>query len=254
MLVSCTTLCMGRHNLAKVFEAFRELDLNRFELVIHDGSHHVSPEEVIQDPLKVAARLKSAHGLTPGAIFYREKRPDFTREKNELKSMAKLARLAQIPLITVLSRNCLTSFMEEVTRLRELVAIAGSEGIQLAVASHQGTWAGTLANLKELCEKVPGLQITLDPSHLGEVDFTGKEFEPLIKKVAHTHLRDSVKGGQPVQVKIGQGALEYAKLIQVLEKSGYSRLLSIDIHELPDSGFPTLPEVRKLKYLLESSI
>lgn len=254
MLVSCTTLCMGRHTLTKVFEAFLELDLNRYELVVHDGSRHVTPEEVVQDPLKVAARLKSAHGLTPGAIFFRESRENLAREKMELKAMAKLARLAHIPLVTILPASIQEPFPKEVERLKELVALAGTEGIQLAVTTQQGSWAGTCASARDLCEKVPGLQITLDPSHLGDVDFAGKDFEPLIKRIVHTHLRDSTKGPLPVQVKIGQGTMEFAKLIQVLEKKGYSRLLSIDIHEIADSGFAVMPEVRKLKYLLESSI
>lgn len=52
---------------------------------------------------------------------------------------------------------------------------------------------------------------------------------------------------------MGRGIIEHARLIKILEKQGYDRLLSIDLHEIPDFAYPVLPEVRKLKYLLESS-
>ncbi len=254
MFVSCTTLCMGRQSLAKVFEKFLELDFNRYELAVFEGSLHVKPSEVLEDPAQVAARMKSAHGLNCGALYYMQKTADLEKEKTNIKAMARLARISQVPLVTILGNPKSLGRDKEVNRLREFVYFGAAEGVQVSLATHVDTWADTPSNAVKLCEDVPGLSLTLDPSHLCEFDLVSKEMEGMLAKVVHTHLRDSAKGIHPLQVKVGRGIIEHAKLIHVLEKQGYNRLLSIDLHEIPDSGFPVIPEVRKLKYLLESSI
>lgn len=254
MLVSCTTLCMGRHSLTSVFEIFLEMDFSRYELAVFEGSLHIRPSEIVEDPAKVAARMKAAHGLTCGALFYREKPSDSKIEKTNIKAMARLARISQVPFVTVMGNSKSFDRDREVERLRGLVSLGTAEGVQISLATHVDTWADTPVNAMELCSDVPGLVLTLDPSHLYEFDLTSKETEKMLSKVVHTHLRDSAKGAHPVQVRVGRGIIEHAKLIHILEKQGYNRLLSIDLHEVPDSGFPVLPEVRKMKYLLESSI
>lgn len=254
MMVSCTTLCMGRHSLAKVFEAFLEMDFSRYELAVYEGSLHVSPGEIIEDPNKVAAKLKSVHGLSCGAFYFCEIPADPVVEIARVKGLSKLARLMQVPVVTVLGSPKTGGRNHELGRLRELVSAGASEGVQIALATHVGTWADAPDAAAAMCEDVLGLFLTLDPSHLSEYDFSTKDSLRMLSKVVHTHMRDSTKGSLPIQVRVGRGFVEHAKLITILEKQGYNRLLSIDIHEVPDSGFPVLPEVRKLKYLLESSI
>jgi hypothetical protein len=39
-----------------------------------------------------------------------------------------------------------------------------------------------------------------------------------------------------------------------LARQHYDRLLTVDIHDVPDSPIAMQPEVRKLKYLLESLV
>lgn len=253
MLVSCTSLCMGRHSLAKVFEALLEMEFTRYELAVFQGSSHIRPSEVLEDPAKVASRMKAAHGLTCGAIYYCEKPSDPQKEKAYIRGLACLARLTHVPVVTVLGNSKETDWDQEVERLGDLVSLGASEGVQICLATHGGTWADKPADAIKLCAEVRGLALTLDPSHLCEFDLASKEMEEMLSKVVHTHLRDSTKGPRPVQVKVGSGVIEHAKLINILEKQGYNRLLSIDLHEIPDCGFPVLPEVRKLKYLLESS-
>lgn len=254
MMVSCTTLCMGRHSLAKLFETLLEMDFHRYELAVYEGSLHVTPEEIIEDPGKVASKLRSVHGLACGAFYYCEKPQDPVVEKTRVRGLCKLARLMQVPVVTVLGSPRTSGRNQEVGRLRELVSTGASEGVQIALATHVGTWADSPDSAAGICEDVPGLFLTLDPSHFPEYDLAAKDARRMLSKVVHTHMRDSTKGSLPIQVKVGRGTVEHAKLIGILEKQGYNRLLSIDMHEIPDHGFPVLPEVRKLKYLLESSV
>ena len=53
---------------------------------------------------------------------------------------------------------------------------------------------------------------------------------------------------------VGQGEVEYGRIISHLDRYHYDRALTVDIRDLPDSPFPVEPEVRKLKYLLESLV
>ena len=55
-------------------------------------------------------------------------------------------------------------------------------------------------------------------------------------------------------VRIGQGEIEYGRIISLLERYRYDRVLTVDIRDIPDADFAMEPEVRKLKYLLESQV
>jgi hypothetical protein len=49
---------------------------------------------------------------------------------------------------------------------------------------------------------------------------------------------------------VGQGEVEYGKLIAQLRKAKYNRALSVDIQEMPDVDH--MGEMRKMRLLLES--
>jgi sugar phosphate isomerase/epimerase len=69
-----------------------------------------------------------------------------------------------------------------------------------------------------------------------------------MKYVQHVHLRDSTKDN--LHVRVGQGEIDYGKLIQQLAKVGYDRALSV--HMPPLEGFDHRGEMRKMRLLLDS--
>jgi sugar phosphate isomerase/epimerase len=105
-----------------------------------------------------------------------------------------------------------------------------------------------------LCERVPGLGLTFDPSHYLAGPHQAKSFEQVYPYVRHVHLRDTGRGPNQFQVRVGQGEVEYGRIVSQLSRNGYERALTVDIRDIPDSPFPMEPEVRKLKYLLESLV
>ena len=48
--------------------------------------------------------------------------------------------------------------------------------------------------------------------------------------------------------------MEYGRIVSHLARCDYDRLLTVDIRDVPDAPFAMRPEVRKLKYLLESLV
>jgi sugar phosphate isomerase/epimerase len=72
--------------------------------------------------------------------------------------------------------------------------------------------------------------------------------------VRHVHLRDTGRAPGQLQVRVGQGEVEYSRIVSQLGRYRYDRALTVDIRDTPDPPFAMEPEVRKLKYLLESMV
>jgi sugar phosphate isomerase/epimerase len=99
-----------------------------------------------------------------------------------------------------------------------------------------------------LCDNVKGLGLTLDPSHYICGPHAGRSIDKLMKYVFHVQLRDSKK--DQMQVRVGQGEIEYGRLVQLLQKVHYTRALTVHITEMADVDHQV--EMRKMRLLLES--
>ena len=126
------------------------------------------------------------------------------------------------------------------------------EDIHMTVETRLGTITQDVAGAVELCQRVAGLGLTLDPSHYLCGPHPDASIEPLFPFVRHVRMRDSNRGPGGFQVRVGQGELEYSRVIASLERCHYDRALTVDIRDSADSPFPVDVEVRKLKFLLES--
>jgi len=69
-----------------------------------------------------------------------------------------------------------------------------------------------------------------------------------MKYVYHVHLRDTNK--KAFQVRVGQGDIEYGRIIGQLQKLKYNRALTVNIAE--QEGVDHVGELRKLRLLLGS--
>jgi sugar phosphate isomerase/epimerase len=120
--------------------------------------------------------------------------------------------------------------------------------------TEMGTVTEEPAAALELCKRVPGLGLTLDPSHYIAGQKEARDFDMLYPYIRHVRLRDTGRGPNQFQVRVGQGEVEYGRIVSQLARHRYGRLLTVDIRDVPDSPFAMEPEVRKLKYLLESLV
>jgi hypothetical protein len=66
--------------------------------------------------------------------------------------------------------------------------------------------------------------------------------------VCHIRLRDTTP--TQFQVRIGQGVLEFGRLVIQLSKVDYYRSLCVDLAPIPDVD--SMAELRKMRLLLES--
>jgi sugar phosphate isomerase/epimerase len=251
--VACSTSCFGRHGLEDALKIIGELRFSKFDLAIHEKSPQLKPSEVAADVHAAAARLRYSPGLSPVAfcVDIEASEEDYGKQ---LQAICRLARISAVPLLTLKPANLETPIEAELRRLTNLQRIADGEGILLTVSTLIGTHAQTPDGAVELCERVRGLGLTLDPSHYTAGPHQGKSYDLVFPYVRHVHLRDTGRGPNQFQVRVGQGEVEYGRITSQLARYRYNRSLSVDIHDVPDAPFAMEPEVRKLKYLLESLV
>lgn len=252
MYVACSTLCFTRTDLSETLRTIRTLQFAKADLAIHESGPHLKPSEVLMDVTKIATRLRAAN--VPFAAFHlRFAEHDSERTREELRACCRLARLLAVPVVTVIAADAGTDEEREVARLQEWVGHAQAEGVILTVETETGKITGDVKNSIELCKRVPGLGLTFDPTHYTMAN-SGDAADPLYPYVRHVRLRDSGMQPHEYQLRVGQGMIEHGRVIGQLERCDYDRALTVDIRDMVKCDFPVEPEVRKLKFLLESMV
>jgi sugar phosphate isomerase/epimerase len=252
--VACSTLCFGRDSLEDALRVLAELEFHKFDVAIHEHGKHLRPSEVAEDVVHAAARLRYGSGLVPCAFSLEIDAANDEVYQQQFKAVCRLARISTVPLITLAAAKAATALDAEVQRLGKLTALADKEGVQLAASTVTGTLTQDPDTAVTLCRRVPGLGLTLDPSHYLAGPHQGKGYDQVFPYVRHVQLRDTGRGPNQFQVRVGQGEIEYGRLVSQLARQRYDRALTVDIRDVPDAPFAMGPEVRKLKYLLESLV
>ncbi len=254
MYVACSTLCFTKEPLETALRHIAELEFEKFDLEIVEGGPHLKPSVVAESLEAAALRLRQGPSLTPSAIgldfgdldIYS---PTFRRR---FESMCRLAKPLTVAVLTLPAAPIDSSFDDEVKRLSALSSLAMQQGLVLSIETNSQTLTADPAQALALCQSVPGLGVTLDPSHYLQGPFAGANYDPLFPFVQNVHLRDTSRKPGEFQVRIGQGEIEYGRVVAQLERFGYNRALTVAIRDDLDSPFDTEVEVRKLKLLLES--
>lgn len=247
MLVAASTECYGDLPLNEVIGKLVDLEFTNVEIAIHEQGGPLRPSQVLQDIDASIETCRNTRRLNVVAYSVETDAPA-PQCYEQFAAICRLAKATKVVTITVPSAELGTPFNEEVERLRELVAIANPEGARVAIRSQVGRLSEDPDTVSVLCNNVDGLGLTFDPSHYICGPYRGKNVDKLMKYVYHVHLRDTSK--TELQVRVGQGEVEYGRLISQLEKHKYNRALSV--HMGPLEGVDHTAEMRKMRLLLES--
>jgi sugar phosphate isomerase/epimerase len=252
--VACSTQCFARFPLERALRTIGELEFSKLDVAIHEQGPHLRPSEVAADVTLAAQRIRIGPSLTPAAFNVEIEAPAPEEFHRQLRAVCRLARLSTVSVISMPAAVSGTGLDAEVKRLSRLIQLAQAEGIVLTVVTRTGTLTEDPDTAVELCQTVPGLGLTLDPSHFIAGPHQGRAFDQVYPYVRHIHLRDTGRGPGQFQVRVGQGEIEYGRLVAQLNRYHYDRLLTVAINDIADAPFAMEPEVRKLKYLLESLV
>lgn len=246
MFVSVSTECFPDLAPEDVLEFVGDLEYTAIELPIHESGRWLKPSDVHSDMDRSIRFCRDTHRLDISALSI-ELAPGPTYYEH-FTACCKLAKAIKVVSLVIPSSELGTPFNEEIERLRKLVEIASLESAVVGVKTQIGRMTQDPDTAVVLCDNVKGLRLTLDPSHYVTGPHQGGSIDKVMKYVQHVHLRDSTK--DKLQVRVGQGEIDYGKLIQQLERVGYDRALSV--HMTPIEGFEHRAEMRKMRLLLES--
>jgi len=247
VIVAASSLCFADLPLEAALQKLDDLEYSAVEIAIHEHGNHVKPSEVTENLERAVLRCRDTHRLhivaysvdiaAEGEQYYRQ-----------FQEICRLAKITKVVTLVIASAELGTPFNEEVERLRKLVSIASVEGVLVAVKTETGRMTEDPDTVRVLCDNVEGLGITFDPSHFVIGPFSHKSYESILKYTYHVHLRDTKPDA--LQVRVGQGQVEYGRLVTLLQKYKYNRALCVDIRPLDDVDH--MAEMRKFRLLLES--
>lgn len=245
--VAASTGCFPDIPLPDVIEVLSDLEFTAVEIVLDDKGLQMPPARIVEDFDECLRIVRDTHRLdvcsynvridAEGPVHY-----------ERFSKICDLAKATKVVSLTIPSGEHGTPFNQEVEHLQKLVEISESRGVRIGLKSQMGCLSEDPDTVKNLCDYVPGVGLTLDPSHFLCSNNRNKNYEKLMKYVYHVHLRDSKK--DQLQVRVGQGEIEYGRLISQLETVGYDLALSVDMS--PMEGMDMRQELRKLRLLLDS--
>ncbi len=252
LFVACSTLCFSKEPLESALRHIAELEFGKIDLAIVEDSPHLRPSVAAEDPEGTLHRVRYGPSLTPSALDLDFGDVDAKTYRKRFEAMCRLAKPLTVAVLTIPAAPLGTPFDEEVARLRELNEVATRQGLVLTVLTHSEKITADPAAAVALCRSVPGLGLTLDPSHYIYGPHQNGSFDEVYPYVQNVYFRDTGKKPGEFQVKVGQGEVEYGKVVSQLERHGYNRALTVAIHDGIENPFDVEVEVRKLKLLLES--
>ena len=247
MFVCASTECLPDLPQEEVLQWLVDLEYTSVELAIHEMGGWLRPTEVLSDLEKAVYLCRDTHRLNIAALSV-----DIDAEGEayykQFEAITKLAKLIKVVTLVVPAAELGTPFNEEIERLRRLSSTAALDGAVAAVKTQVGTMTEDPATAIVLCDNVKGLRLCLDPSHFITGPNQGADYDKVFPYVQHVHLRDSTK--DKLQVRVGQGDVDYGKLLQQLARAKYDRALSV--HMSPMEGLDHRAELRKIRLLLDS--
>jgi len=247
VFVSASTECFAELSLQEALDRLADLEYSSVEVDLHEEGRHVRPSFIAQDLDKAVHDVRDTHRLN--VVSYSVKITATGEEHyKHWAACCRLAKTTKVVSLTVPSAELGTPFNEEVEHLRKLVGIASVDGLLVSIRNQVGRLSQDLDTVTVLCDNVKGLGLTFDPSHFLAVPQRNKSYDIILKYIYNVHLRDSKK--DQIHVRVGQGEIDYSKIITCLRKLKYHRALTVHMGELPDTDHNG--EMRKIRLLLES--
>jgi sugar phosphate isomerase/epimerase len=250
-LLSCSTLCQARQSTAQAFTVIAGMGYEWIDLSCLNWAPHVSVPDLMEDFDKEANRLESLlkkHGLRVSNLTFdgMASRP-FPRYEKAFSAVVKLAVRLNARLINLMAPAAGSDRAEQVEKLKTLYAMARESGVKLTLETHKDQITERPADALWLCRQVPGLGLTLDPSHYYAGPHQGGSYHELLPFVQGTGFRAGGMSWDQIQLPWGQGPIDFSALIKSLETQGYQGFYVTEYIE----GFNDIDAVQQSKRFLE---
>jgi sugar phosphate isomerase/epimerase len=245
--VAASTECFHDWPLGKALDRLLDLEYTAVEMALFEQGPQLRPSEIAANMDHAIEVCRNNRRLDLVAFDF-DSNVEGETYYQHFNAVCRLAKAVKVVTITVPSSELGTPFNQEVERLRMLVDYATLQGVRVGLKSQLGRLSQDPDTVTVLCDNVKGLGLTLDPSPYIVGPYQGRNIEKLIKYVYHVQLRDTSK--KEFQVRVGQGEIEYGRVVSQLEKVRYNQALCVNIREMPEVDHSG--ELRKMRLLLDS--
>ncbi len=245
MFIAASSRCFSDLKFEEACQNIVDLEYDRIDIWLDESSNHLKPSEVAGDPESFVFRYRDQSRLTPVAFTVAH---DIDTET--MRGLCAAAKLLRVTQITVPSSPIGTPFNSEIDRLKQFVAIGNEDGIRISIHTKGGQLTEDPHTAVELCQSVRGLGLSLDPSYYICGVHSNQSWDQVFPYVYHTLLRDSTD--KQIQVQVGLGEVDYARIMQLLAREDYKRALSVDFDRGQMDSETLALEMRKLRLLLET--
>ena len=250
MDVACSTFCFQDEPLDKALRRIAELEFTRVDLGVSSSGSHITPDAVVSDLSGVLLRIRQGPTIGISGITLRLDSPE--NEAAFVEASAHLAKQLATAVLTIDPRPGNSSVDAEIQRLTPLHRACSRQGVVLCVSTKQDSATGTPAGAVELCERLPGIGLSLDPSPFVLAGVQMEEWDQTFEFVRHVFLRDTSQVHGQFQTAVGRGEIDYSKIVVALQKFNYRGALVVDFEKGYGGDVEPQIEARKLGRVLES--
>lgn len=223
---------------------FTRIDIGGFHA---RGRASYEPDQVGAEPARFADHLRGLlekYGLTANDFFPQFGTSPNSRTVNDPHPAAIQQNLASwrgivqfckavgfrsittLPGIDYPQHSREANLAKSAETLRRYVEMAGEHGIITCYEPHMGSLTPTPELAADLCNRVPGLKVTLDPSHFTLQYIPLERMDVLIPLTGHVHVRQARAG--KLQTLHSEGTIDFVKLVGQLRAVGYENGLSLE--------------------------
>ena len=231
----------------KVLDLIALLDFDGVDNGLFEGRSHLWPSKEFKSPAQSGNRLRrklTDRGLrcadvflqmNPNFVPYAINHPEAARRRRardwflktlEYATAAGAKHVTTLPGVRFDGEKLSSSWRRACDELAWRVEQAREQGIIFGVEAHVGSITPDPKSALRLVNDVPGLTLTLDYTHFTRAGLPDRTVEPLIMHASHFHARGARKGR--LQTSFGQNTIDYARVLRVMQKSGYRGYVGIE--------------------------
>lgn len=245
--LSCADSAFPRVSHAVALAVIKDLGIDYVDVCVFAGHDHNPPDTVVADPLRAADAARSrldAADLAVADVFVILSDPydelainhphDDVRDEasRRILRMIEFAGALDSPGVTMLPgvefdgiepRESRATAAVELQRLAE---IAGASALGFSIEPHFGSITAVPATASELLAAAPDLRLTLDHGHFVYQGLSQRAIDELIPASRHIQVRQAERGD--MQTRARYGAIDYAEVLDGLERAGYEGFLGLE--------------------------
>lgn len=225
---SCSSLCQVRQPLETAAKAIADMGYTYLDLSCLNwppSPPHANVAELLKDFDAEASRIEkvlAAHKLKVSNLtFDGIDAAQFEQYLERFEAVMKLAVRLDGRLVNLMAPPKNADKQAMADKLRTVKKVADKYKIKLTLETHTGQLTEYPADAAWLCEHVPGLGLTLDPSHYYAGPNQGKSFDEVYRYVQGTGMRAGGMEWATVQMPWGEGPIDFAAIVRKLEAGGY---------------------------------